>query len=316
MLSEQNNLYVTLPSNGSKKTFPSNCANSYKNQLARGLRLDGEWEVALTEVHYPQTMKSIEKVVKLTLIVFRFDEKGTYKTRTTQAVGVVSKFDVSVPLQYDFGKLDIIVPKNKLDHRAESADILTIELPVAKYNTPKAVVDLVRKSLDKRISELEAAELNPITNLLDFGFDAPKNRFYINPTYPYVELIYYGTDEGARMLGLTPQRQKIYKSITLDKYVLFPAAPQLNTVNSLYIYTDVIENDIVGDALVPLLRTVNVSGDPGTIVHEVFHRCYYKRVNRNNIPSIEIQINSETGVPVKFESGHVICVLNFRRANR
>ena len=314
MLNDQNNLYVTLPSNGSKKTFPSNRANSYKNQLARELRLDGDWEVALTEVHYPQTMKSIEKVAKLTLVVYRFEDNGTYKAKTI--VGDAARVEIPVPMQYGIGTLNLLAAKNKLNRTAESADVITIEFPVAKYTTPQVVIDLVRKSLAKSISELTTHSRTPLETMLEFDFDSSRNRFYINPTYPYLELYYYGADDAARMLGLSTEVSRQYNSVHLDKYFLFPAAPQLNRVNSLYIYTDVIENDIVGDALVPLLRTVNVSGDPGVIVHEVFHRCYYKRVNRSNIPLIEIQINSETGDPVKFESGHVICVLNFRRVNR
>ena len=314
MLNEQNNLYVTLPSNGSKKTFPNNTASSYKNQLARTLRLDGEWEVALSEVHYPQTMKSNVNVAKLTLVVYRFEDSGTYKARTI--VGDAARVEIPVPMQYDIGTLNLLALKNKLNRTAESADVITIDIPVGKYTTPQAVVDLVRKSLVKSISELTQHARTPLETMMEFGFDATMNRFYINPTYPFIELFYYKTDETARMLGLTLPSTKKYSSFKIEKYFLFPSAPKLNIVNSLYIYTDVIENDIVGDALVPLLRTVNVSGEPGTIVHEVFHRCYYKRVTHNNIPSIEIQINSETGDQVKFESGNVICVLNFRKSIR
>jgi len=79
MLSQNSSFYVTLPSNGSKKFFPENNTNSYKNQLAREIRVDGDWEVALTEIHYPQTTKSLENVGKIQILVFRFDDQGSIK---------------------------------------------------------------------------------------------------------------------------------------------------------------------------------------------------------------------------------------------
>jgi hypothetical protein len=97
-------------------------------------------------------MKSIEKVAKLTLVVFRFEDNGTYKAKTI--VGDAARVEIPVPMQYGIGTLNLLAAKNKLNRTAESADVITIEFPVAKYTTPQVVIDLVRKSLAKSISEL------------------------------------------------------------------------------------------------------------------------------------------------------------------
>jgi hypothetical protein len=102
----------------------------------------------------------------------------------------------------------------------------------------------------------------------------------------------------------------------LDHDLICDNAPILDSLSSLYIYTDIIEEENVGDSLVPLLRAINVTGKTGERVHEVFERVYYKRVNRNLIQSMEIQLNKPTGEDVNFAFGSVICILHFRKVRR
>ena len=44
--------YMTLPSNASMKIYPNNTVAKYTTQLPTNIELDGEWEVALTEIMY------------------------------------------------------------------------------------------------------------------------------------------------------------------------------------------------------------------------------------------------------------------------
>ena len=44
--------YMTLPSNASMKIYPNNTVAKYTTQLPTNIELDGEWEVALTEIIY------------------------------------------------------------------------------------------------------------------------------------------------------------------------------------------------------------------------------------------------------------------------
>jgi hypothetical protein len=94
-----------------------------------------------------------------------------------------------------------------------------------------------------------------------------------------------------------------------------PKPAIMSMISSFYIYSDIIDTENVGDAVVPLLRSICAKGSNGEIVNEKFERLYYKRVNRNSIQSIEIQINTPSGDRMKFEYGSVICVLQFRRAS-
>ena len=79
MLNQQFDFYVSLPSNSSQPFFPENKASSYKTKLAREIRLEGQWEVGLTEISYPQTMKSNTSIAKMQIGVFRTDDSGNIK---------------------------------------------------------------------------------------------------------------------------------------------------------------------------------------------------------------------------------------------
>lgn len=45
--------HILLPSNSSMERFPNNTVASYRTQLLNTISLDGFWEMALTEIHFP-----------------------------------------------------------------------------------------------------------------------------------------------------------------------------------------------------------------------------------------------------------------------
>ena len=68
--------YVTLPSNSLFEYFPENTLNNYTTKLHSTLRLEGNYEVGLVEMSYPQN--SIYK--KDGVITFKIDKKiDTFK---------------------------------------------------------------------------------------------------------------------------------------------------------------------------------------------------------------------------------------------
>jgi len=47
--------YIKLPSNGSKKEYPKNKANSFKIRLPEPIRLGPNWKVSLTSISLPDS---------------------------------------------------------------------------------------------------------------------------------------------------------------------------------------------------------------------------------------------------------------------
>ena len=51
--------YIVLPSNSSMHMFTDNTITHFKTQLPRKIKLHGNWEVALTEIHIPMIVQHI-----------------------------------------------------------------------------------------------------------------------------------------------------------------------------------------------------------------------------------------------------------------
>jgi hypothetical protein len=314
MLSQSSSFYVTLPSNGSKDVYPNNKPNSYKNQFPRALQLDGEWEVALTELTYPGTSMSIDRPVKIQICIFRNDNLGKLKGIRTNQSPMLDTVYFELPLLYNLGSHGqiFVIGEEEVDN-VESLDSLLIEIPVGKY-TPKSLVEKFRQVLAAQVATIESSVKRPFHHLMELTFDEMKNRV-CSESLHQVLIFYYQEDDASSLFGLPKLTDKKFsKEFHLGKYE-FPLPPLVKDSKSLFIYTDIIDNDLVGDALVPLLRTVDILDDLDVIVHKAFDLSYYKRVIPSLLPSIEIQVNSETGALVNFESGEVICLLHFRKVS-
>ena len=312
MLSQSSSFYITLPSNGSKDVYPNNKPNSYKNHFPRALQLEGDWEVALSEVSYPGTTMSMAKPVKIQILIFRHDTLGKLKGVRTKSPDDLEYIRFQIPLEYNLpneGHTFTLIEGD--DDNVESIDSIVIEIPVGKYN-PKSLVDKFQQTLAVELADLQASAQTPVGKLMELRFDETKNRLSSLAFYPNL-IIYYKVDDAARLFGLPLLTDMNYSADVHIGTYEFPFAPLGGIIKSLYIYTDIIDNDLVGDALVPLLRTVDVLDDADAIVHKAFDLSYYKRVIRSVVPSIEIQVNSEMGDLVSFDSGEVICLLHFRK---
>lgn len=85
----------------------------------------------------------------------------------------------------------------------------------------------------------------------------------------------------------------------------------------LYVYTDLASLSRVGDAFVPLLRTVDV---PVTILGDYVDRNYtnihYTPLARGVFETVEVHITDSQGRNIPFQHGLVIAKLHFRRCRR
>nr|DAC81379.1 TPA_asm: penton [Parasteatoda house spider adintovirus] len=91
----------------------------------------------------------------------------------------------------------------------------------------------------------------------------------------------------------------------------FVADPNVD-LHLLYIYADIIQPEMVGDVVAPLLRILTVKGEDGEMVHAQFDRPHYLPLSRKHIESIEIVIRTHSGRYVSFERGKLIVKLHFR----
>ena len=84
---------------------------------------------------------------------------------------------------------------------------------------------------------------------------------------------------------------------------------------SLYVYSSIVEQRIVGDKIAPLLRIVPITGRHGEMATARFDHVQYIPVLSREFGSIETKIWDDTGRPVPFERGKVTVTLHFRRCS-
>ena len=87
----------------------------------------------------------------------------------------------------------------------------------------------------------------------------------------------------------------------------------LNNTHALFVYNDLIQSQIVGDTLTPLLDVVAVQGGPGDLVCSRFDKPHYKPVLRKQFSDIHISLRDDQGESIRFEKGKVIVTLHLRR---
>jgi hypothetical protein len=94
--------------------------------------------------------------------------------------------------------------------------------------------------------------------------------------------------------------------------------PRFDAVHSLYVYSDIVKEQRVGDSMSPLFALVPVKGVLGNRVHYCVNPLTYLPVNRDYIDSINIIITDEYGNPVVFPDDveNVVCRLRFRRVRQ
>jgi hypothetical protein len=82
---------------------------------------------------------------------------------------------------------------------------------------------------------------------------------------------------------------------------------------SLYLYTDIIEDQLVGDAFAPLLRIVHMDKKgSGDVITRTYQSPHFVRVKMKHFDTITARIRRDTGEKIKFQRGKIVVKLCFR----
>ena len=83
-------------------------------------------------------------------------------------------------------------------------------------------------------------------------------------------------------------------------------------IDSLYVYTDIVQTKLVGNTAVPLLRVVPVDGDYGTMVYKEYSSPVYSPLSKSTFNTIEVYIMDSAGRSIPFGYGKVTVLLHFK----
>ena len=118
-----------------------------------------------------------------------------------------------------------------------------------------------------------------------------------------------------RILGQIPTvYQEKYYGFELHKETHSLVRPELDILRSMFIYSDIIKYQTVGDVQAPLLGVLPVRGSYKEQAFWNFSPPYYIPVAKTDFDTINISLWTDTGDAFPLlPHGKVICRLHFRR---
>ena len=143
---------------------------------------------------------------------------------------------------------------------------------------------------------------------LNFKYNSTTRKMKVLVKNKRIKTIVF-TQHLAYMLGFRSHYVDVNGESTESNYML----DLTGGVNTMYIYSNIVKPQFVGDTLAPLLRTVPITGTGGTVIRESFVTRQYVDVLIKDFSFITITIKTDANEPVGFDYGKCILVLHFRR---
>jgi hypothetical protein len=150
------------------------------------------------------------------------------------------------------------------------------------------------------------SEINKITPSIKLKFS---NTVRINVDNNIQSL--YLSDMLALQLGFEPK-------INLLKFEHAPKQPYLNIgyPHQVFVYTDIIQSQFVGDTKAPLLRIAAMTNiNHGKVQTIAFQNVHYFPLSKLAFDTVEILLKDHTGENLSFASGTLTVTLHFIRSS-
>jgi hypothetical protein len=324
-MTDSNSFTVTLPSNSNMKTHPHNHGHNYVVKPAMSINLtdhtlnsDSRWEVALTALQYTNHFYQLREDVTIYAVVIVPD---------LESFQINAQFGKTVQLDVDFTENDrairsmsttvrrILKPFVKDSSNATEKWFVVLgqfTIPAGEYKSPLALAKLLTQRFNAvfnnaRYQYRMQVELTEPAGTLHFTAVSRlgKYKFFL-----YTENVNISPALGSVLISIDDLEPPINFISPLSN-----STPSFNTVHSLYVYSDIVDEQRVGDESSRLMDIVPVQGAPGQRVHYEFDPPTYLPVCRNFIETINITIKDGDGGVVLFPDSddNVVCRLHFRR---
>ena len=204
-----------------------------------------------------------------------------------------------------------------------------INLPPGKWK-----VALVEAFFPSKLATIQIGErICTISNGSEIDTYTATTDFYFNNVSEIVNFLHDEILSKSSMDIAYIDTEVIMKSRTLDQWVDFgdrvgnilgfESGVRLNTANSteadicggvynLYIYSNTITPQYVGDTRTNLLKTIYIDKTSDN-THVIFENPYYLDISHNYLSHIQLDIRSLTSAKIKFPSGFRNFILHFKQ---
>ena len=213
---------------------------------------------------------------------------------------------------YQVAVIEVQYPKNwpsfppsdataalRLTDKSGITTVVSFDIPVGYYDNIPKIVKEINSHIVRHTKKMTML-YNGITNRVFFtGEDSGGIKFKgrLAQILGFKPNVYFPIrpDTAAITAGVAPHPADIYGGCY-----------------SMFIYTDIIEYQRVGDTHVPLLRSINVADDPRRVPTLVYDKPHYTSISKAVIGDIEISIKNDQNQDIRFTYGKVIIKLHFR----
>ena len=298
------------------KYFPNNTLTEYTTHLAKEIDLQGEWEVGLAEIQYPHAWYNITESDEHHFS-FSNDDGANWLNCRIQS-------GLYLTVQSLLEAIQESAPKKSSKTRQKRTTYTTSVFLVGLKNAIELPVGFQIKSKPTHtptqpppMTELTATPVKTADDdVTDDVNDVPppgptfdtKYRGGIVSLYVKEHCLVRLSEKLLYMLGLNSEpavfSHGLHKSVT---------DPNLDSITSLFVYSDICQYSLIGDASAPLLRIVQVKNDDERMLTKTFPRVYYTPVSKVNFGTVEIYIRDDTGAKIPFAYGKLVVTLHFRK---
>ena len=294
---------VVLPSNSNLSSHPSNTPDDYTVRLNRPISLVGDWEVALINIHYPHNWFDFTKKVKV-YWVYVNDHVGLDKVAQSEQHTVIT---------YNESQQSPVITFDS--HTTVRNSHFTFY--PAHFSTVQEIGDLLCRQLEQGI-KTEGREPGV---RITFQYDYETRFGHIHCNYGNL-YVYCDSNYLARMIGITavnirPHEIDSLSTIELSELFLLHGGmkSQFLKLDSIYVYTNLIQNQYVGDSESPLLGIVPIQKRTQDKNFFVFNPITYLPLAMSNFQDVKIALRTVRGEKLPFPqfTPNVVCTLRFRR---
>ena len=289
----QNEFYITAPSNVASTKV--NTPADFTTELPCELELAGDWEAALIETHYFNEWPNFEACQLLMHL----------KTITPNATAN-EDFDI----RWAEGLIEDTERAAKITSGIHSGFKMTI--PKGYYAEVKDVLEYIRREWQRRMGAVELGyEVDSYSGRVKFTIQERGKA-----STEFILSIVSKSDYFGKHMGFDSSPMLLFGSDTWHSMKTSGVGARralLNDIHSIYVYSDVIDYQIVGNTRATLMGVIPVTGKHRQQQAWQFNPLQYISVSKKSVSSIQLQLCTPQGDPIPFMSGDTLCRLHFRR---
>lgn len=233
--------------------------------------------------------------------VFRSNTAAKYTTKLHQTIEFKGEWEVGLAeIIFPMSFYNIREGYNTIDYYESkspaalvySSDLNTVSIPAGNYNSIDSILNYLNRHkvfsgeiilrYDENTSFVEAKNSGKLFAFCRYGIDQV-----------------LGFDASMPMIDSAQYPANLYKQV-----------PQ-----QLFVYSDIVEPQLVGDTSAPLVRIIGIEqkSDYGKVIVKTYESPHYLPLLKRQFETIEIDIRDSTGASAPFQYGPVIVKLHFKQ---